>query len=108
MAHLHYLRVLAFIGTCALGVGIGFKIREPRFWRTFLYTDVAILIIYLAWDYWAITKKNWYFDSKQILGVPFIAHIPIEEILFFIIVPLTTVVTYKALLKLTGWESKRP
>jgi hypothetical protein len=34
--------------------------------------------------------------------------VPLEEILFFIIVPLTTIVTYKALLKLTGWESKRP
>jgi hypothetical protein len=29
--------------------------------------------------------------------------LPIEEFLFFIIVPLMTVLTYLALIKLTGW-----
>lgn len=30
--------------------------------------------------------------------------LPIEEFLFFIIVPLMTVLTYLALIKLTGWQ----
>jgi lycopene cyclase domain-containing protein len=108
MAHLHYLGVLLFIGICAVGVTLGFKIRVPGFWKTFLFTDIAILVIYLAWDIWAISKRNWYFDHNQILSGLLINKVPLEEILFFIIVPLTTIVTYKALLKLTGWESKRP
>jgi lycopene cyclase domain-containing protein len=105
MAHLHYLGVLLFIGLCAVGVAIGFSLKIPSFWKTFLLTDTCILVIYLAWDFWAISKHNWYFDSKQMLNIFPIPKVPIEEILFFIVVPLTTVITYKALLKLTKWES---
>ena len=67
---------------------------------------LAILVIYLIWDYWAITKKNWYFDESQILGVKIFGIIPIEEILFFMIVPLTSLLTYLALKKLTKWSAR--
>lgn len=107
MAHLHYTEVLAFIAICAIFVATAFKIRVPHFWRIFLLTDACILGLYLIWDYWAISKRNWYFDSKQILTFNLVPKVPIEEILFFIIVPLTTILTYKALLKLLKWESDR-
>ena len=77
-----------------------------RFWRLFVITDLAILVIYLIWDYWAISKKNWYFDEYQILGVKILGIIPIEEILFFMIVPLTSLLTYLALKKLTKWSAR--
>ena len=79
--------------------------KSAHFWRIFLATDATILFIYLAWDLWAISKKNWYFDSHQILNIFVLPKVPIEEVLFFIIVPLTTIVTYKALLRLTRWEA---
>jgi hypothetical protein len=50
-----------------------------------------------------VSKGSWFFDSNQILGVMLFGKLPIEEILFFIIVPLMTVLTYLALTKLTGW-----
>jgi hypothetical protein len=46
---------------------------------------------------------SWFFDSNQILGIMLLGKLPIEEVLFFIIVPLMTVLTYLALIKLTGW-----
>lgn len=107
MTHLHYIGVLLFIGLCALGVGIGFRLKIPRFWRTFLYTDLTLLAIYLAWDIWAIYKRNWYFDKTQILDLYLIPRVPIEEVLFFVVVPLTTVMSYKALAKITKWDGKR-
>ena len=105
MSQLHYLGVLLFIAFCAAGVTLAFKIRITNFWRIFLLTDASILVIYLAWDIWAILKKNWYFDKSQILNIYLIPKVPIEEVLFFIIVPLITVLTYTALSKLTGWKS---
>ena len=105
MTHVHYLGVLLFIGICAAGVSLGFKVKSAHFWRIFLATAATILFIYLAWDLWAISKKNWHFDSHQILNIFVLPKVPIEEVLFFIIVPLTTIVTYKALLRLTRWEA---
>jgi lycopene cyclase domain-containing protein len=107
VAHLHYLLVLAFIGACAIFVALLFRIRKPHFWRFFLLTDFSILIIYLSWDFWAINRRNWYFDTKQIIGSYILGKMPIEEVLFFIIVPLTTIMTYLALMKLTGWGGEK-
>ena len=50
-----------------------------------------------------ILSQSNQFDSNQILGIMLLGKLPIEEVLFFIIVPLMTVLTYLALTKLTGW-----
>jgi lycopene cyclase domain-containing protein len=55
------------------------------------------------WDFSAVSKGSWFFDSNQILGIMLFGKLPIEEVLFFIIVPLMTVLTYLALVKLTSW-----
>lgn len=107
MNHLNYIGVLLFIGLCGVGVNFFFKTNFGRRWRIFLITDLLILVLYTAWDSWAIYKRNWYFDPSQILGVKLLFSIPLEEILFFIVVPFTTVATYLALKKLTGWERDR-
>ena len=107
MQQLNYLGVLAFIGACAIFITLAFRIRVKKFWKIFLATDLLILAIYLAWDYWAIYQGNWYFDTEQILDVYLFGKIPVEEILFFIIVPLTTLLKYLALTKITKWIAAR-
>jgi len=69
-------------------------------------TDAVILAIYLACDFWAVSKGSWYFDSEQVIGLYIFSRLPIEEILFFIIVPLMVVLTYLALIKLSRPSSK--
>lgn len=107
MAQFHYLLVLLFIATCAVGVTLAFRIRIKRFWRNFILADASILVIYLIWDYWAIKKENWSFDSEQILGLYLINLIPIEEVLFFIIVPLMTVIVYVTLTKILKYLKEK-
>ena len=103
MENLHYSYVLIFIAICAVGVNFGFKLQFSKKLKLFLLTDSLILVIYLIWDFWAVSKGSWFFDPDQILGIMLLGKLPIEEVLFFIIVPLMTVLTYLALTKLTGW-----
>ena len=107
MAQLHYLFVLMFIAFCAVAVTLAFRIRIKRFWRNFLLADGSILVIYLIWDYWAIKKENWSFDSEQILGFYLFGIVPIEEVLFFIIVPLMTVIVYVTLIKILKYLKEK-
>jgi lycopene cyclase domain-containing protein len=107
MAQLHYLFVLMFIAFCAVAVTLAFRIRIKRFWRNFLLADGSILVIYLIWDYWAIKKENWSFDSEQILGFYLFGIVPIEEVLFFIIVPLMTVIVYVTLIKILKYIKEK-
>lgn len=106
MTHLSYLAVIVFIALCAFGINFGFRLRIGKRWRELILTQFAIVIIYLSWDTWAIAKKNWFFDSNQIVNVDVLPKVPLEELLFFIIVPLTIILSYQALLKLTGWGEK--
>lgn len=107
MAQFHYLLVLLFIACCAVGVTLGFRIRIKRFWRNFFFADASILVIYLMWDYWAIRKRNWSFDSEQILGFYLFGIVPIEEVLFFIIVPLMSVIVYVTLIKILNYVKEK-
>jgi len=108
VAHFHYALVLGFIGLCAVGVNLGFRIRIMAKLRQFLLVDSLIIVMYLSWDIWAVFKRSWYFDPSQIIGLQLFGRLPIEEVLFFVIVPLMGVLTYSALLKLTGWPTKDP
>ena len=106
MAQFHYLMVLGFIGACGIFVNLGFRLRIRSKWKLFLMTDAVILAIYLAWDFWAVAKGSWFFDKEQTLGIYIFSRLPIEEILFFILVPLMIILTYLALIKLSKPSSK--
>jgi len=106
MAQFQYLMVLGFIGSCAVLVNFGFKLRISSKWKLFLMTDAVILTLYLAWDFWAVSKGSWFFDREQTLGIYIFSRLPIEEILFFILVPLMVVLTYLALIKLSRPSSR--
>lgn len=106
MVHLNYLAVLAFVAICAVGINFGFRLRIGTHWRELFMTQIAVLVIYLGWDTWAIARDNWFFDSRQIVNINVLPKVPIEEFLFFIVVPITTILSYQALIKLTGWGRK--
>ncbi len=62
-----------------------------------LFLSVApVAVLFLIWDAYAISKGHWYFDSKQILGVIGPFDIPLEEFLFFIFIPIASVMTIEA------------
>jgi len=106
MTHLSYLAVIVFVAICAFSINWGFGLRIGKRWRELILTEFAIVIIYLSWDTWAIAKKNWFFDTHQIVNIDVLPKVPLEELLFFIVVPLTIILSYQALLKLTGWSQK--
>ena len=54
---------------------------------------LPISLLFLICDAYAIARGHWFFDRSQILGIfgPF--QIPLEEYLFFIVVPLAAILT---------------
>jgi lycopene cyclase domain-containing protein len=55
-----------------------------------------VAFLFIAWDKYAIANDHWFFDRDQILGIygPFC--IPLEEYLFFIVVPIAALMTIEA------------
>jgi lycopene cyclase domain-containing protein len=55
-------------------------------------------IFFSAWDYFAILRKHWWFSEKYIIGLR-VFGIPLEELAFFVIVPLSCLLTWEILIR---------
>jgi lycopene cyclase domain-containing protein len=51
---------------------------------------------FLAWDLYAVSRAQWSFDDAQILGPRVPGGLPLEEVAFFVVVPLAVVFTLEA------------
>ena len=70
-----------------------FKIRVLRRPRLLLTAILPVSVVFLIWDAFAINQAHWTFDAEQTLGIIGPFNIPLEEYLFFVIIPIASVLT---------------
>jgi lycopene cyclase domain-containing protein len=93
--HWQYLGVL---GACLLitaplemfGTGV---YRQPR---RAAYAVLPIAVAFLLWDAIAVGAHVWWYNPRFILGLLAPGNLPLEEILFFIVIPLCGLLAYSA------------
>jgi lycopene cyclase domain-containing protein len=59
--------------------------------------------VFTAWDLYAVARHQWTYDPAQLVGVRFPGALPLEEVLFFLVVPTCAVLAFEAVRKVTGW-----
>jgi lycopene cyclase domain-containing protein len=95
---MYYLISLCILVAISLALHVVFK--EKLFVsmkERMLWVGIA-LVVGIAWDIYAIPRQHWIFpDEKGILGIYFIKGIPIEELLWFLIVPYFFLIVYKTI-----------
>lgn len=99
MLHFGYLAMLAFTIFGSFWLEIFLKIGVLKRFKMVLKSLIPGGIFFLLWDSYAIAKGHWHFDRAQILGIYGPGHIPLEEYLFFIIVPIASIMTIEAVIK---------
>jgi lycopene cyclase domain-containing protein len=72
------------------GVGV---YRQP--WRM-AWAIVPVAVVFLIWDALAIAAHVWTYNSRYVTGFRLPGRIPIEEVLFFVVIPLCGLLTYNA------------
>lgn len=73
--------------------------RELMFYKNvkILFRAIAIpLPVYVLWDVAATALGHWNFNGIYVVGI-YIINIPIEEILFFIIIPFVSIFTWESI-----------
>jgi lycopene cyclase domain-containing protein len=93
--HLHYVLALLFcflvtLPLEALGSGV---YRRPR---RLLAALAPAVVIFVLWDVIAVARGHWSYDPEQVVDAPRPAGLPVEELLFFLIVPTCTLLTLEA------------
>ncbi|MDX6326309.1 MAG: hypothetical protein QOK15_2663 [Nocardioidaceae bacterium] len=95
LRHWSYVAMLVFCLAGTLPLVPAFRLRVLRQPRRLLLTIVAAGAPFLVWDAYATGAGHWRFDAAQTLPWR-VAGLPLEEIAFFVVVPLATVLTYEA------------
>jgi lycopene cyclase domain-containing protein len=94
--HLAYLLVLAGCLVAALWLEPVLKIGVLRRWRRLSLTVLPVVIVFGLWDLAAIAAGHWSFDPAQITGIVLPGGLPIDELLFFIVVPICAILGFEA------------
>ncbi len=103
MGHLAYLGILLAIvaGTCWLEFALRTRVFQRI--RRLTLTVLPVVAVFVAWDAYAISRRQWTFDSDRVTGWRLPLDLPIEEVLFFIVIPVAAILTYEAVRSSTGW-----
>ena len=96
MRHLSYLLVLAGCLVSAIWLEPVLKVNVLRRWKRLLLTLLPVVLIFVLWDLGAIAAGHWTFDPEQTTGVLFPGGLPLDEVLFFVVVPVCAVLGFEA------------
>ena len=94
----HYTYFLILAASLAGPLGLSFD-KKVGFYKKWKYAFPAMVIpalLYIAWDIYFTEKGVWHFNEQYITGIK-ISNLPVEEVLFFFIVPYCCVFIYECI-----------
>lgn len=96
MSHLLYVGVLAFclLGTAPLEIVL--RVRVYRRWRRLLLALAPTAVVFVVWDLYAIHAGHWTYDDHWLTTVVLPGRLPLDELLFFVVIPVCAVLTLEA------------
>lgn len=103
MARLSYLAVLAFIVVGTGWLELVLRTRVYRRWRRLLLTVVPVVAVFTVWDLYAVARGHWTFDPQRTTGIRLPGQLPLEELLFFVVVPVASVLSFEAVRAVKRW-----
>ena len=100
-----YMAMLGFVLVASWWLEFVFKLRVLRNPKRLLTTLALVSPWFILWDAYAISLGHWFFDREQMLGIIGPMNIPLEEYLFFILIPIASVLTLEGVTKV--WPTVR-
>jgi lycopene cyclase domain-containing protein len=73
------------------------KVAFYKKWKFAFASMILPAIFYIIWDGYFASEKIWFFNSDYILTKNFIYNLPLEEVLFFFIVPYCCTFIYECI-----------
>lgn len=71
---------------------------------------LPVAAVFYVWDLVAIARGHWWFNPARTSGVLLPGGVPLEEALFFLVIPLCGLLTYEAvgsvLARRRGWRTE--
>jgi lycopene beta-cyclase len=97
-----YLLLMAGCLLITLPLEFLLRARVYRRPRRLLLALLPTLVVFLAWDALGIVRGHWWYSLEYTTGIrP--ARVPLEEYVFFLVIPVCGLLTYEAVGTVLGW-----
>lgn len=67
---------------------------------------IPVALVFIVWDLLAILGDVWSYNPDFVTGLG-IGAVPLEELMFFLVIPLCALLTYSAVSTILSWLSRR-
>ena len=105
----HY-QYLILMGAC-LAVTAPLELLGARVYRQPARLARAVLpvaVVFLVWDAFAIAGRVWTYNPRYVTGVRLPFRIPVEELVFFLVIPVCGILTYACVQAMGArWRARR-
>lgn len=95
MSAFEYLLLMGVCVLITLPLELFFRARVYRRWRTVLWALVPVIVVFCLWDVVAIARDHWLYNPRFVTGIH-LGNLPLEELVFFIVIPLCALLSYEA------------
>jgi len=91
-----YLLLMAACLAVTLPLEFWLRARVYRRPLRLLFALLPSLVVFVVWDAVAIARGHWSYSPEHTTGVLLPAAVPLEEFVFFVVVPICGLLTYEA------------
>jgi lycopene cyclase domain-containing protein len=91
-----YLLLMAACLLITLPLEFVLRARVYRRWRALLVAVLPVMIIFSIWDIAAIRRDHWTYAPHLISGIQLPGGLPLDELVFFFVVPVCGLLSYEA------------
>jgi lycopene cyclase domain-containing protein len=93
-----YQYLLLMAGCIAITLPLEFVLRARVYRRFALLVTalVPVVVVFSVWDLVGIRRDHWSYNPAYVTGLELPGRMPIEELVFFVVVPICGLLTYEA------------
>lgn len=96
MDRFQYLLLMAGCLVVTLPLEFVFRARVYRRPRRLLRALVIPVAVFVVWDIVAIARGHWGFTARYVTGWELPGSLPVEELVFFLVIPVCALLTFEA------------
>jgi lycopene cyclase domain-containing protein len=73
-----------------------FGARVYRRFKLMVLALLPVVLIFAVWDIVGIVREHWDYNPAYVTGIQLVFAMPLEELVFFIVIPICGLLTYEA------------
>lgn len=98
-----YLLLMAGCLIITLPLEFVLRARVYRQPRRLVLAMLPMLVVFIAWDIVGIIRGHWWYSEQYTTGILLPFDVPLEELVFFVVIPICGLLTYEAVGTVLGW-----